>query len=463
MEDMSDDGSVRAWAQNTFGRARLGDSRRVARLVAMAATAAKRPGGKITQVFKTSAEREASFRLLENTAVKSQHVRDAVFDATARDVDGSGLVFVAVDCSTLTFTDNLETRELGRVGSRFFTRGLHVMSALAVEQHGAVKGLLEQRWWARGPLVRNKPKRQDPKKSEIRHWLDAISLSEKRIRAEATDTRAWYQLDRGGDAWPMLNLARQHRLLMTIRSRCDRNILHKNGTRGLLYRALRSQEVLGHFDVDVPPRNDRPARVARIAIRTYRAHLTGQRRRYRRKDVVVNAVLAEEVGHAGEDAIQWTLLTTAPVQTLEQARLVVGGYSTRWRIEDLHRAWKNGLCRVEDSQLRRLETLLKWVTILAAVAARALTLTKLARTQPELPAAEQFTNYEIDAAFLLLKRKRDPKQMVTLREMIALVAELGGFANKYSKTYPHPGPTVLGRGLDRVETLAEGLKNLAEM
>lgn len=461
---MREDRGAQAWARKTFGRAKLGDSRRVDRLIAMAAKAAQSPGGKVTQVFKTSAEREGSFRFLENTAVKAEGVRDAVFEATARDVSGEPLVFVAVDSSSLTFTDNRETRELGRVGSRYFTRGLHVMNALAVDQQGRVRGLLEQRWWARvGPARQKKPRRQDPKKSETRHWLDAMKLSEKRMRADAKGTRAWYQLDRGGDGWPMLDLARKHRLLMTIRSRCDRSILHKDRTRGLLYGTLRNQPILGYFEVNVPSRNDRPARVARMAVRAYKAHLTGQRRRYRRNDVVINTVSAQEVGYAGEDAIDWTLLTTAPVESFEQARLVVAGYAMRWRIEDLHRTWKDGLCCVEDSQLRRRETILKWATILAAVAARALNLTKLVRTHPELPAIEQFTDYEIDAAFLLLKRKRHRGHAVTLGEMIALVAELGGFANKYSKTHPHPGPTVLGRGLERVAILAEGLRNQAEM
>jgi hypothetical protein len=121
----------------------------------------------------------------------------------------------------------------------------------------------------------------------------------------------------------------------------------------------------------------------------------------------------------------------------------------RWRIEDFHRAWKRGLCKVEDSLLQSRGAIVKWATILAAVAARALRLAKLIRTTPEIPASEEFTEYEIDAAFILVKKKRDRRRNY--------------FANKYSRLYPFPGPTILGRGLKRVRILAMGLKNMAEM
>jgi hypothetical protein len=94
----------------------------------------------------------------------------------------------------------------------------------------------------------------------------------------------------------------------------------------------------------------------------------------------------------------------APAETFEQAKAVVAGYASRWKIEEFHRTWKRGLCRVEDNQLQSRNAILKWATILAAVAARALRLAKLIRSTPDIPASEEFTEYEIDAAFILLKK-----------------------------------------------------------
>jgi hypothetical protein len=117
---------------------------------------------------------------------------------------------------------------------------------------------------------------------------------------------------------------------------------------------------------------------------------------------------------------------------------------------------------VEQSQLQGRNALIKWATILATVAARAVRLAHLTRTAAaDTPANTEFSEFEIDAAFLYVKRKRDQRQQILLREVIDILAEVGGFAHKYSGKLP--GPTILARGLERIETLALGLKHQAEM
>ena len=455
------------WARDSFGEAQLGDPRRTERLVSMAAAVARLPAGKVTQVFASSADREGAFRLLENDAVPSARVAEAVFDATARDCAVEKFVYVAVDATSLTFADHAKKRELGRVGPRFYSRGLHVMSALAVDEQGAVRGLVEQRWWARTRRVRDKKIKcfgNNHLKKESRYWLDALSLCEQRMKASAPECRAWYQLDRGADCWPVLALALKKQLLITVRSVHDRLLLQPDGTNAYLRETLKNLEILGHYKIDVPARPGRPARVALIAVRGCSLVIQARVRPSNRRDPYpFNAVLAEEVGYKGKDRIRWALLTTAPVATFKEARAVVIGYAMRWRIEDFHRAWKRGLCRVEDSQLQSRNALVKWATILGAVAARALRIAKLIRTTPDIPATNEFTEFEIDAAFLFAKKKRDRRRKLVLSEVVDIIADIGGFAHKYSKTYNLPGPTVLARGLERVRILAIGLKNMAEM
>jgi len=455
------------WARESFGEARLGDPRRTERLVSMAAAAARLPAGKITQVFATSADREGAFRLLESDAVPSARVAEAVFDATARSCADEPFVYVAVDATSLTFTDRKKKRQLGRVGPRFYSRGLHVMNALAVDKQGAVKGLVEQRWWARTRRVRTKKIKcfgNSHLKKESRYWLDALSLCEDRMQESAPKSRAWYQLDRGADCWLVVKLAIKKQLLITIRSVHDRLLLKPDGSKAYLQATLKGLKILGHYKINVPAREGRPARVARIAVRGCPIVIQARiRLSNHREPFAFNAVLAEEVGYAGKDRIRWTLLTTAPVKTFKEARAVVAGYAMRWRIEDFHRAWKRGLCRVEDSQLQSRNALVKWATILAAVAARALRIAKLIRTTPDIPATDEFSEFEIDAAFLFAKKKRDRRRKLVLSEVVDIIADIGGFAHKYSRTYNLPGPTVLARGLERVRILALGLKNMADL
>jgi len=459
--------TIRDWARDTFGGAALGDPRRTERLVAMGVAAARNPAGRVTQVFQTSAEREGAFRLLENDAVRSARVSEAVFDASAQLCTEETIVFVAVDATSLSLTDRKKTRELGRVGPRFPTRGLHVMSALAVDERGASVGLMEQCWWARTRRVRVKRRRsyaRQYQKKETRYWVDTLRSSERRMRESAPECRAWYQLDRGADSWPVLKFAIEQKLLITVRSAYPRRLLAEDGGREYLREVLKKRPILGHYSIRVPARPNRPARVARIAVRaksvTIDARVTVGNRRY---FMPFNAVSAQEVGYRGKDRINWLLLTTAPAKTFKQAQLVIAGYASRWKVEEFHRTWKRGLCRVEDNQLQSRSAILKWATILAAVAARALRLAKLIRTSPDIPASEEFTEYEVDAAFILLKKKRDRRRNLTLCEVLDLVADIGGFTHKYDRAHPLPGPTVLGRGLERVRILALGLKNMADL
>lgn len=454
---------LRDWARENFGHARLGDPRRVERLVAMAEEAARTPAGKVTEVFRSSAEREGAFRLLENPAVRSEEVADAVFAAAAGRGPTGGIVYVPIDRTTLTLTDRGGRRELGRVGTLWPTRGLHVMTALGVDAQGTTIGIFDQRWWAQQGPKKKRDKCFGNKylERETRFWLESLEAVSQRLNESNRGVRPWFQLDRGADSWPVLAMAVQSDLLVTVRASHDRRLLDRHGHRRYLRRTVRAQPVLGHYEVEVLERPHRPSRTARMAVRATQVTLWARVASKKRQAIILNAVCAEEVNYRGQDRLCWFLLTTAPVESFAQARAVVQGYVLRWRIEEFHRTWKGGLCRVEESQLQTRNALIKWATILAAVAARALRIAHLLRTAPNAPASDEFTVYEIAATFALAKRKIDRRRTYTFKEVVDLIADLGGYANKYSGAFP--GPTVLGRGLQKVQTIAEALKNIDEM
>jgi hypothetical protein len=433
----------------------------------MAARVAESPRGTVTGVFPTSAEREGAFRLLENPAVAHAAVAEAAMGASALRCRAEGLVYVAVDGSSLTLSDRAEKRQLGRVGGRFQKRGLHVMSALAVDANGAPVGLLDQRWWAREQPVKirrgemQKCRSYNFSERETRFWLEALQNTEKRLNEASPGTAAWYQLDRGADCWPLFRLAIEQRLLVTIRAVHDRRIVRDDGRIAYLHATVRRQPSLGEYEIELPERPGHKARRARVSLRACKVRINSKLNRYQRTTFEMNAVLAEEVDRRSGHRLRWLLLTTYAVDSFEDALAVVRGYTMRWRVEEFHRAWKRGLCNVEDSQLRGRNAIIKWATVLATVAARAVRLAYLVRNSPDLPAASEFTEHEIDAAFLLLKRERGRRKKITLGEVIDMIGEIGGFAHKY--TGRHAGPSVIGRGLERVQILAVGLKNMSEM
>lgn len=459
---MNDD--FTGWAEETFGGAELGDPRRTRRVVAMAEQAARTPAGRVTEVFESSADREGAFRFLENPAVSAERVSESAFSATAQQCAAQNLIYVAIDSTSLTLTDRKKRRELGRVGKRWPTRGLHVMTALGVDHLGAAVGILAQNWWAQ-----DKPRNRKHMKCfgnrylerETRYWIDSIQDVSRRLEKQAPSIDAWYQLDRGADCWPVLAYAVEHQLRLTVRSCHNRRLEDHAGRRVYLREKLKKQRVLGHYEIDLPARANRPARRAKVALRACPVVLLARVGSKKWMRISLHAVRASEVNSQRKDKLCWILLTTARVETFDQARAVVHGYTLRWRVEEFHRTWKRGLCRVEDTQLQSRSAIVKWATILATVAARALRIAQLLRTNPDIPATQEFTAYEIAATFALAKRKLDRRRTLSLEEVVDMIAELGGFANKYSGG--RPGPTVLGRGLQKIAVIALALKNIDDL
>lgn len=449
------------WARETFGAVEAGSRRRTDRLVAMAAGVASRPAGTVTEVFSEGADREGAYRLLSNDAVKAEELIRAMGDATGDSCGNHSKVYVPLDGTSLAFTDAKRVRDVGDVGSyRGVKRGLQVLTALAVTTDGVPLGVLAQKWWAR--LERSPSKRHYQRKvetKETRFWLETLKAARARITQFAPQTRAVFVLDRGFDSWPVLQTARTDDVSFIVRAAYNRKLVARRRSPQYLVDALVSEPILGRYDVEIPARNGEAARVARMHIQAKRVTLELRVTRKRRENLEINAVLAREVRGPEGRSLSWMLLTTEPVDTFERAVDAVRAYSMRWRIEEVHRAWKRGACNVEDTQLRSREGIMKWAIVHCAVATRAVRLAQLAKQRPEAPASEEFPQIEIDAAIALKKRTKfrfgDALSMV---DAVRLIAEIGGYTGKSSGG--PPGPTVIARGLDRVAIATEVLESI---
>jgi hypothetical protein len=456
--------SHRSWAHETFGDAQLGNRSRSRRLVQMATRVAESPAGTVTAVFADGAEREGAFRFLSSAAVRTQAVIDSVGRATLRACRGR--VYCPVDGTSLLLSDRAHARDVGCVGAWSHSgRGLQALTALAVDRDGAPVGALGVHFWARKERSRrNYRKLHRSLEGETAHVVNFLThLDDLRLQ-DAPDLDVWYQFDRGFDAWPVFQLAKERKLSLTVRSSSERQLTRQAGRpQRYLKSTIRRAPVMHTYLLDVPPRPGRCGRVAVLDVRVARVSLALGVARDQREPVEVTAVSVKETGYAGADGLHWLLLTTVPVVDSTSADDVIDGYARRWRIEDLHRAWKNGWCRVEQTQLRSRDALVRWATIHLAVAARATRLTHLARTEPSKASSTEFSRDEIDAV-LLLKKKRAKYRMgedPPLGDLVRLIADLGGYTGKSSGG--PPGATVIGRGLDKIASLAEGLRLLREL
>lgn len=457
--------TARTWAVEEFGCARLGDSRRRLRLIAMATEAARHPNGKVSEVFNNAAARQGAYGLLESRKVARLQLTEAMCRAGARRCSKQPFVYVAVDGSSVTLTDTKRNKGFGCVGDHAHgARGLKVLSALLISPQGVPLGLGAQIWWRRSAAAAQKHRdaRRTGEKETI-HWLEAMAQTRHTMRLEAPRTRCWFQLDREGDAWPILMEADQQGHWFTIRGHHDRRVRLADGSKTFLRKLVCAQAVKGRYELPVPGCSHRAARIAKMVVRACEVTLDFRDKRTKRRfPKTVNVVWTREEGTtpAGEKPIDWLLLTNRPITSRGELTEVVRGYAQRWRIEEFHRTWKSGACDVEEMQLRDAENAEKWATILAAVAVRVERLKRLSRNEPQRPASDEFSRIELKAIALLRfgekARKKVPARTIpTIGEAVLWVAEIGGYTGKSSGG--PPGSITINRGLRDVLTVARAI------
>jgi hypothetical protein len=469
--------STRAWALDEFGRAQLGDRRRVSRLVAIADDLARSPASVVANALRDDAARQAAYDFLEGGRVLSSAIEDAAARSCAERASAHPFVFVPVDGTAISLTDPARKKQIGPLGSADEGRGLKVVSAIALSPDGVSLGLAGQQYWVRDErryashAERKRADRRRPREErETQHWVTII----KRVDARLRDAKAkpWWVIDREGDAQAIFDALLATEGFFTVRANHDRNVTKAQEKREvgqrprpfLRQRHLRTEmgrrRPIGTYEIDLTATPKRRARRAKLVVSARRLTLRQRVNGARKTDMVpLNVVWLREVGTTpmGDKPLDWMLYTNHPINTAEDIDLVVHSYTKRWPIEEFHKTWKSGGCDVERTALRGTEALKKWATILAAVAARIERLKQLSRKEPDRPATHELSKYELQALLFLKRGEKKRTETIVDNPSIALatrwIADLGGYTGTSSGG--PPGAITIGRGLERVLAAAK--------
>lgn len=450
-----------AWAQRSFGTADLGDVRRNRRLVRIAGRVAATPAGRVTEVFWNAAERQATYDFLEHDQVPTAAVGEAVFTATAEAGRKHERVLVVLDGTSLHLVDESGCKGFGHIGT--FAKGAHglkLINALALTPDGTPLGVADQVWWSRHERAERNRYRSAGDRESV-HWREAATRILHRHAEHAPDTKLHFLADREADATHLIKLLIRSGHEFTIRSNATRRVA-VGSKRVDLRRTLTRLDPVARMEVALPATASRPARVASLEIRAARLPIVWRDRRSRHRRVVpVTVVWARE--RRRSQNLEWVLFTNTSVTTAAEACAVVRGYTMRWRIEDFHKTWKSGACRVEDTQLRSVNAVIKWATILAAVAARAEHLRHRCRAAPNAAASEELTPDEIEA-LVLIRNDDNPgahlatAEDLTIQQATRWIADAGGYVGGRGSGLP--GATTIARGLQRISAAAAVIASL---
>jgi hypothetical protein len=393
--------------------------------------------------------------------VRPEAIVDAFSAATWRSESPREFMYAVVDGTSLSLTDQAKKKDFGSVGKRSLpTRGLKVIDAIGVDADGTPQGLLDLHVWTRGAkAAASKWTRRRRGCTETQHWVQVIDRVADRARSARV--KPWFVIDREGDASVILRAAARAGGYFTVRvSQRKRRCLDDLVRGASVIQALGRRPVCGTHIVHVPKGKSRPPRTAALDVRFSRITLKLHERRVRRADLETFVVWARERrAPRGREPLDWMLFTNRPVASFAAA--IISSYCHRWRIEDFHKAWKRGHCHVEDTQLRKRDHVVRWATMLAAVAARVERIKFLARTQPHEPATVALSQIEVDA---LREAKRTEfskrtetitDEMPTIATAVRWIAQFGGFVDRPSA---NPGSVTLGRGLQRLRVYAKGFE-----
>jgi hypothetical protein len=154
---------------------------------------------------------------------------------------------------------------------------------------------------------------------------------------------------------------------------------------------------------------------------------------------------------AGEDPLEWILLTSLMCSSCEQAWQRVEWYRARWRVEDYHQCLKTG-CRIEERQLQSTERLLRLLGLLSPLAVRLLQVRDLSRQAPKCPAHSVI---EPETLTVLAAHVGLSPSSMTVGTFWIEVARMGGYLARRGDG--PPGWKTLWKGWLHLQALLEGV------
>jgi hypothetical protein len=459
------------FGEMNFRHAELGDKRRTHRLVRSADLLRRRPGGSLPQKFRAPKDLRAFYRLMNSPDVTHEAILDAHRKTTLANLAQiNSTVLVLHDATEMDFTTHASLANLGQIGNGSHL-GYIAHNSLAVHpETREVLGLCNQVLHRRAK-VRKKETTAQKRKRKTRESL----LWLKGVQPLPANSQLVDVCDQGADTFEFLEHEMQSGRRFVIRAAYDRGILIGHGEEGTNTGLLRTHAATlpaaGEWKLSVTSKTSkespkkkgrkktvkRIAREAKLAVSFAAVQIKPPMEKngnHGNQPLPMWVVRVWEIDPpAGQERLEWFLLTNEPVTTFEDAYRVVGWYECRWIIEEYHKGMKTG-CRIESPQFTSEEALQPATALISIV-----TLTLLSmRDASRRPDAKQRKATEIISedyvAVLSAWRHGVVKLDWSIHDFYYALARLGGHQNR--KNDHPPGWQVLWEGWAELQAMLTG-------
>jgi hypothetical protein len=464
---------AREWAVEEMSGADLDDKRLDVRLTEVLSTLGDRPSASIPAACGGYAEMTAAYRFFNNEKATAERILEPHHQRTRERMKEQPVVLMVQDTTEVDVT----RPEIQMVGAGPLAtasrQGIFLHTLQAYTPAGLPLGEVWSERWARDEEQLEKPpqeKRQKRKtapieKKESFRWLEGLRQA-REAAEECSETRCVCLADSEADIYELFAEPRGP-VDWLIRACQDRALVRDGESEAtLICQAVEAAPVLLTRPISVrgrkakvkcekrSRRQPRESREALVEVRAAAMTLRPPSRSDRRLPAVpVHVVLVREVNPPEDDVpVEWILVTTLPIETIEQVEKIISYYCVRWMIEIYFRTLKSG-CRVEGRRFKHADGFVACLAVYQIIAWRTLYVCHLGRSCPDVDCEAVFDPAEWKSVWVAQYRKSPPRQPPRLMDMIRLIAQLGGYVNRTSQKGP-PGPQTVWLGMQRMCDLA---------
>jgi hypothetical protein len=445
--------SAMTWYQSEMKSANFGDERLNSRASLLLKDLGSKPGLSIPAACGGWNETLAAYRFFSNEKVDFSKVLEPHRIATMERMSQSQVVLLVQDTSELDYSGQSETTGLGPLNYSARLGG-YLHPTIAFTPEGNCLGVVDAKFWARSSEQKPDPVHQRARpleEKESYRWIESYRIADE-IAQLLPETRIISVCDREGDIYELFTdscsreSSRAHWLVRAKNNRLLEEASDIEDTK--LWSRVQKSPILGEVQFEVSATSQRKARTATQTLQALRVPLKPPPRKGKKlPQISVYAVLAREINPPqGEEPMEWMLLTSLTITSLEKACELLQYYLARWNIEIFFKVLKSG-CQVEKLQLEEFERLKTCLAFYLIIAWRILFVTKLGRDYPDLPCSVVFDLQEWQAVYLVTYKQTPPDEPPPLKDMIQMVARLGGHLGR-THDGP-PGPKTLWIGLQR--------------
>lgn len=473
--------SPEEYCKQSFEGATLGNRCRNRRCIQFATRLARHPGRSVPQLSKRFYDVKATYALFKRPEASVDNLQAGHRQFVRARLLEPGEHLLVEDDSNAAWADSRQIKGLGPVnGNDKGGQGFLMHTVLAMHWVGEpslgplphrpavkVEGIADQQFVImQGKLVKaphhhERAQSQGDFLSEL--WEKATCrLGPAPRKACVRWTRV---CDRAADIYEFLAGCQSHGYGFVVRaSQLERSLVDpRTGRRSHLHlrEAADAAPTLGSFNLSLRERPKHPARTAHLCVSAAAVSLASPQRPGHVPGALppVDCWIVrvwEPAPPDGIEPLEWYLFTDRRVETFLQALRVSLQYSTRWVVEEFHKALKTGL-GLERLHLEEASRLEACAAIMSIVSLRLLDLREHLRIAPQAAATESGLD-ELELKVLAAETERKLK---TVQDVALAVGSMGGHLNR--KRDGMPGWQSLTLGLTTLLDMVAGARLAARL